>query len=247
MAAALLIIVAAFAAGALNAIAGGGSFLTFPALVFAGVAPVAANATSTVALFPAQASASWGYRHDIGGITEISLPVLAVLSLIGGGIGALLLLLTPNSLFSAIVPWLLCFATVVFAVGSFAPGVMSSLSLGRIGIHVVQFFIAIYGGYFGGGIGILMLAGLTLFGMRDIHAMNGLKILLAGVMNATAVVTFVVAGVVHWPQALMMAASSIFGGYAGAIYGKRLDPRHIKTGVVILGAGLTVYFFYHGA
>src|SRR3954468_9076275 len=172
-----LLVLAAFAAGVVNAIAGGGAFITFPALVFAGVPPVAANASSTVALFPGQATSALAYRRDILGISEFGLPSFIGLSLVGGLVGAVLLLYTPNAVFADLVPWLMLFATVVLAVGNFAPkGVAARMRLSGPAVLVVQFVISVYGGYFGGGIGFLMLAALTLFGMSDIHAMNGLKV-----------------------------------------------------------------------
>ncbi|MCG5243948.1 sulfite exporter TauE/SafE family protein [Azospirillum doebereinerae] len=242
-----LLMVAAFASGALNAVAGGGAFITFPALLFAGVPPVSANASSTVALFPGQAASSWAYRREIGGVAEVNVTQFAILSLIGGLVGAVLLLVTPNALFADFVPWLLAFATGVFAIGHYAPGVVSRLRLGGRGVLVVQFLIAVYGGYFGGGIGFLMLAALTLFGLRDIHAMNGLRILLAMLMNGAALAAFAFAGAVSWPETLAMAVAAVAGGYAGAIGAKRVDPRRLKTGVVLIGAALTLYFFAKGA
>ncbi|SMH48288.1 hypothetical protein SAMN02982994_2794 [Azospirillum lipoferum] len=241
-----LLMMAGFASGALNAVAGGGAFITFPALLFAGVPPVSANASSTVALFPGQAASSWAYRRDIGAVSEVNLPQFAALSLIGGLIGALLLLVTPNALFADFVPWLLLFATSVFAVGHYAPGVVARLRLGGRGVLAVQFLISIYGGYFGGGIGFLMLAALTLFGLRDIHAMNGLRILLAMLMNGAAVAAFAVSGAVSWPETLAMAVAAVAGGYVGALGAKRVDPKRLKTGVVAIGAALTAYFFAKG-
>ncbi|HEY0522320.1 MAG TPA: sulfite exporter TauE/SafE family protein [Stellaceae bacterium] len=244
----ILLMLAAFTSGVLNAIAGGGAFITFPALLFAGVPPVGANATSTVALFPGQAASAWAYRQDIGDVREVSVIAFVVLSLIGGLIGALLLLFTSNAVFARLVPWLLLFATLVFAAGNFmGKGVAAGrVRLGHRGVLVTQFLISIYGGYFGGGIGFLMLAALTLFGMRDIHAMNGLKILLATLMNGAAVIAFAIAGIVHWPETLAMAAASVVGGYVGALGAKRVDQRVIKGCVIALGAALTVYFFWHG-
>jgi uncharacterized membrane protein YfcA len=243
----LILAAAAFAAGVLNAVAGGGAFVTFPALLLAGVPPVAANATSTVALFPGQVTSALAYRNDIGGITEFRVSAFIALSMIGGLLGALLLLLTPNAVFAGLVPWLLLFATSVFAIGNFMPGATRRLSLSHRGVLGVQFVIAVYGGYFGGGIGILMLAALTLFGMRDINAMNGLKVLLAALMNGAAVIAFIVSGIVDWPEALVMAVSSIAGGYVGALGAKRVDQRLIKGFVVVLGVALTIYFFVRGA
>jgi uncharacterized membrane protein YfcA len=243
----LILAAAAFTAGVLNAVAGGGAFVTFPALLLAGVPPVAANASSTVALFPGQATSAFAYRNDIGGITEFRVSVFIALSVVGGLVGALLLLLTPNAVFAGLVPFLLLFATSVFAIGNFVPGATRRLSLSHGGVLAVQFVISVYGGYFGGGIGILMLAALTLFGMRDINAMNGLKVLLAALMNGAAVIAFIVSGIVHWPETLVMAVSSIAGGYVGALGAKRVDQRAIKGFVVVLGVALTVYFFVRGA
>lgn len=243
----LVLMLAAFCSGALNAVAGGGAFITFPALLFAGVPPVAANASSTVALFPGQAASSWAYRREIAAGGQVNVPVFAVLSLVGGLVGALLLLVTPNATFARFVPWLLLFATSVFAIGAYAPGIVSRLRLGGRSVLAVQFLISIYGGYFGGGIGFLMLAALTLFGLRDIHAMNGLRLLLAMLMNAAAVGTFIVAGAVSWPETVAMALAAVAGGYAGAIGAKRVDPKLLKTLVVIIGTLLTLYFFAKGA
>ena len=162
-------------------------------------------------------------------------------------LGALLLLSTPSSIFAGLVPWLVLFATIVFAVGNFAPlEVIQRLKFGPRGALVAHFIISIYGGYFGGGIGFLMLAALTLYGMRDINAMNGLKMALVGVMTITAIAAFVVADVVRWPEALPMLVSSVVGGYVAAHAAQRLDQRLIKGFIVVLGAGLTAFFFWHG-
>ena len=243
----IVLTVAAFLGGALNALAGGGSLVTFPALLFAGLNPIDANATSVVALFPGTFSSVWAYRRSILGITEVSVTGFVILSLLGGLVGALLLLFTPTSVFAGLVPWLVLFATIVFAVGNFAPlEVIRRLKVGPRGALVVHFIISIYGGYFGGGIGFLMLAALTLFGMRDINAMNGLKMALVGVMTVTATVAFVIADVVRWPEAFPMLVASVVGGYVAAKGAQRLDQRLIKGFVVVLGAGLTVFFFWRG-
>jgi len=240
-----LLVLAAFAAGVVNAIAGGGAFITFPALVFAGVPPVAANASSTVALFPGQATSALAYRRDILGISEFGLPSFIGLSLAGGLVGAVLLLYTPNAIFADLVPWLMLFATVVFAVGNFAPkGVAARMRLSGPAVLVVQFIISIYGGYFGGGIGFLMLAALTLFGMTNIHAMNGLKILLATLMNGAAVAAFIVAGAVYWPQTLPMAVASILGGWVGVHGARRINQKHLKLIVVSIATAMTIWFFW---
>ncbi|MFC5359961.1 sulfite exporter TauE/SafE family protein [Azospirillum himalayense] len=247
MLAMVLLMVAAFASGVLNAVAGGGAFITFPALLFAGVPPVSANVSSTVALFPGQMASAWAYRNEIRGVTEVSVTAFSVVSLVGGVVGAVLLLTTPDRAFAGLVPWLLLFATAVFAVGSFMPALAARLRLNGRSVLVVQFVIAVYGGYFGGGIGFLMLAALTLFGLRDIHAMNGLRILLAALMNGAAVAAFCLSDAVSWPETAVMAVSAIAGGYAGAHAAKRVSRDVMKWVVVSIGVGLTLYFFIRGA
>jgi len=243
----VILIAAAFLGGALNSLAGGGTLVTFPALLFAGLNPIDANASSVVALFSGTFAGAWAYRRNILAVAEFSVLGLFVLSLVGGLIGALLLLWTPTTIFASLVPWLILFATVVFAIGHFAPvGAIQRIQLGPRRALVPLFLIAIYGGYFGGGIGFLMLAAFTLFGMRDIHAMNGLKMGLVGVMTITAVVTFIAANVVRWPEVLPMFASSAVGSYMAAHWAQRLDQRLIKGFVIVLGVGLTIYFAWRG-
>lgn len=240
----LLLIAAALGAGLMNSVAGGGSFLTFPALVFTGVPSIIANATSTVALFPGALASAWAYRHDFRGLEKIPLkPALAV-SIAGGIVGALLLLFTSQKTFDVIIPWLMLAATVVFAMG---PRVMRKLKrqswMGPKTLIVLQFFAGIYGGYFGGAVGIIMLAVWSLAGLRDIHAMNGGRTLLGGVMNAAAVVCFVAAGKVWWLQTSMMLVAAVAGGYAGARFAKRMNPAWVRGLVIIIGTMVTVAFF----
>ena len=244
----LILIAAAFIGGALNSLAGGGTLVTFPALLFAGLNPIDANASSVVALFPGTFAGAWAYRRSILAVAEFSLAGFLALSLVGGLVGALLLLFTPVSIFAGLVPWLILFATLVFAAGNFAPlKMMERIRLGRRGALAALFVIAIYGGYFGGGIGFLMLAAFTLFGMRDINAMNGLKMALVGLMTVAAIVAFIAADVVRWPQTLPMLASSVVGSYAAAHWAQRLDQRLVKAVVIVLGTGLTAYFLWRGA
>ncbi|AWK87401.1 sulfite exporter TauE/SafE family protein [Azospirillum thermophilum] len=244
----LLLIVSAFFAGVLNAVAGGGSFLTFPALVLAGVPPLNANATSTVAVSPGALASAYGYRRELGRITEIDLPVFLGVSLVGGLLGALLLLWTPERLFEAIVPWLLLFATVLFAFGpKISTWVRQNFHVGHGAVLVAQFLIAIYGGYFGGGIGILILATLGVFGLTDLHAMNGLKALVSGCLNAVAVVAFVVGGAVYWTEGLIMLVAAMAGGYAGASVARRIPPPILRKFVILVGVVMTVYFFIEKA
>ena len=211
----------------MNVLAGGGSFLTLPAMIAAGLTALGANASSTVALFPAQAVTTVLARKDMAlpdDAEGVSVKALGAISLVGGFFGALLLLVTPPGLFTEIVPWLILFATGVFARGrQISEGAMG-LRLGRRGIYAVQAVVAIYGGYFGGGIGILMLAALTIFGMRDMRAMNSLKILLATLMNVAAVGTFIVAGLVQWPATIVLGVAAVLGGVAGIAANKRVPP-----------------------
>jgi hypothetical protein len=237
---------AAFLGGALNSLAGGGTLVTFPALLFAGLSPIDANASSVVALFPGTFAGAWAFRHSILAIREFSVRGFLVLGLVGGLIGACLLLYTPPTLFAGLVPYLLLFATLVFAIGNFAPlQVIQRVAIGPKGALATLFVIAIYGGYFGGGIGFLMLAAFTLFGMRDINAMNGLKMALVGVMSIAAIVAFIIADVVRWPQTTPMLAGSILGSYIAARWSQRVDQRLIKAFVFVFGLALTGYFLWH--
>lgn len=241
----VLIAAAGFAAGAINSIAGGGSFLTFPALVFAGLPAVAANASNTVALVPGAVSSGVAYREDIRLLNERDLKWWFAVSLLGGAIGAWLLLVTSDRTFRQIAPWLLLFATVLFAFGT-----QISLALkGRLyGNRVVMLLlllpIAIYGGYFGGGIGIMILAAFRLYGLTEIHAMNGIKTLLSACLNGIASLMFIVAHDVWWKETLFMMMTGILGGYAGPILARRMSPPLIRTIVIGVGILMTIYFFH---
>ena len=238
---------AAFVAGIINALAGGGSLVTFPALLFAGLNPIDANASSVVALISGTFSGAWAYRDKILDVREVNVTSFLVVSLVGGLLGALLLLWTPTAVFAGLVPWLVLFSTAVFAAGNFAPlELIQRLSIGPRTAIAVHFVISLYGGYFGGGIGFLMLAALTLYGMRDINAMNGLKMMLVGLMGLTSIVAFAIADVIRWPETVPMLIASLIGGYVGAHGARQVDQRLIKGFVVVLGGGLTVYFFWHG-
>ncbi|GHO85627.1 sulfite exporter TauE/SafE family protein [Dictyobacter formicarum] len=247
----LLLFLVAVIGGTLNAVAGGGSFFTFPALIFAGVPPIPANATSTVAIWPGSVASVGAYRRELKVIERSLLIILVVTSLIGGILGALLLLITPPSIFTTLLPYLLLIATLLFAFSGPVTRRLrmqrvekSSLSIGHlIGISVAQLIIAIYGGYFGGGIGILMLATLALMGLENIHIMNGLKTLLASCINGVAVITFIVAGAVYWPEAIVMVVGAIVGGYGGAYFARKIDQKWIRLFVIVVGFAMTLYFF----
>jgi len=242
----LVLILASFAAGVQNALAGGGSFLTFPALLFAGLDPRAANIASTIALFPGQVATGLAGRADVAGAEGISFRMLLWISLVGGALGAVLLLVTPVSVFTRLVPYLVLFATVVFAWGSFfrkPPGNGAKPALGRHSAMVVQFCIAIYGGYFGGGIGILMLAALTAAGL-GLRVAGATKNVLAAVMNASAVAIFLVqTRVLPWPLIACVAVPAIVGGQIGAHLLHRVNEKVLRIAIVCIGLALTVGLF----
>jgi uncharacterized membrane protein YfcA len=240
----LLLAGTALIAGTQNALAGGGSFITFPALLFFGMGARAANITSTVALFPGQVTTGWAGRAHVSGAEGLSFHRLVVISLIGGVVGALLLLATPESFFERLVPFLVLFATGVFAWGSFFRKKGDGQAhLSPLGASAAQMAIAIYGGYFGGGIGMLMLAALTLAGLPVVRA-GATKNVLAGVMNASAVAIFLFSHQVHWLYAAVLGVGAICGGLLGAWTLKRVDARLLRIGVVVLGIALTIGLFW---
>jgi uncharacterized membrane protein YfcA len=242
----IVLVLAGLWAGAQNALAGGGSFVTLPALIFTGVDARAANITSTIALFPGQVATGLAGRRLVSGAERLSFRALFVISLAGGALGAALLLATPPKLFARLLPWLVLAATALFAWGSF--GRSSSQErrpLAPSAAALAQFFIAIYGGYFGGGIGFLMLAALTLAGL-PVRAAGATKNVLAGVMNASAVVIFLFSGEVRWLAAVILGAGALIGGLAGAWALRRVNEKALRVGVVVLGLALTVALFWRG-
>ncbi len=238
-----LIVLAGLWAGLQNSLAGGGSFITLPALIVSGMSPLAANITSTVALFPAQVTTGWASRTMVRGAGTLSFRTLFAISIVGGALGGLLLLETPSSIFSRLVPWLVLFATTVFTWGSFfrKPG-QTSVHLGPVTTAIAQFLIAIYGGYFGGGIGFLMMAALTMAGLSPRHAAST-KNALAGVMNASAVVLFLTSPQLHWFAAIALGAGAIVGGLLGSWALQRVNERVLRIGIVGIGIALTVGLF----
>jgi uncharacterized membrane protein YfcA len=243
----IVLFLAGIWAGAQNALAGGGSFVTLPALILSGLDARTANITSTIALFPGQVTTGFAGRKLVSGAERLSFRALVVISLAGGVLGALLLLATPPSFFARLVPWLVLFATGVFAWGSFlrrAPE--NGLALGPLRAGGAQFLIAIYGGYFGGGIGFLMLAALTIAGL-PVRTAGATKNVLAAVMNASAVLIFVFSHDVRWLQALVLGVGAIGGGLLGAWLLKRVNEKLLRIGVVILGVALTIGLFLRAA
>lgn len=238
-----LVFLAGLWAGLQNSLAGGGSFVTLPALMLSGMSPLAANITSTVALFPGQVTSGLAGRGLVTGAGRLPFKALFVISILGGAVGGLLLLNTPSSIFARLVPWLVLFATVVFAWGSFKrKSTGPKAHLGPVTAAVAQFLIAIYGGYFGGGIGFLMLAALTMAGLPARNA-GATKNALAGVMNASAVLLFVTSPEVHWLEAVVLGTGAILGGLAGAWALHRVNERLLRIGVVAIGVCLTVGLF----
>src|SRR5437660_5677228 len=239
----LLLIAAALGAGLMNSVAGGGSFLTFPALVFTGVPSIIANATSTVALCPGVLASAWAYRKEFGAL-KIPLKPAVVVSIAGGITGALLLLFTAQRTFDVIIPWLLLAATIAFAIGPrVTRAVRRKLWIGPKTLIVAQFLLGVYGGYFGGAIGIIMLAAWSLAGLRDIHAMNAGRTLLGGIMNAAAIVCFIIAGKVWWIQTSMMLAGAVTGGYIGARLARRVNPSLVRAAIIVVSVFVTIAFF----
>ncbi len=239
---------AGFLAGAMNAAAGGGSFVSFPALVLAGVPPVYANASSTVALFPGAVTSGWAYRHALSGVGGVTLPVLLMVSVAGGLLGAVLLLATPSGAFNVLVPWLLLLATLAFAFGRQVGAVLRRvLRIGRATTLAAQFLLAVYGGYFGGAVGIMMMAVWGLLGADDLRQMNPTKTVLVGAMNGMAVLYFIAAGAVVWPQTLAMLFAAALGGYLGARGAMRLDVRWLRAGVIAISGAVTLSFFLRGS
>ena len=245
---ALLLFCAGLLGGALNAVAGGGSFIGFPSLLFSGVPAIPANATNTVALWTGLGFSGGAFRHHLN-VRRRVLFSLAATSIAGGILGALLLLHTPGEKFLRIIPWLMLFAVLLFI---FGPKIIPTRETrvvhdpGTGAILAASFFqllVAIYGGYFGGGMGFVILAMLTVFGMADIHEMNAFKIVLSTSTNGVAVLIFILKHAVYWPQALVMICGAALGGYFGAHYSLRLPKLWVRWFVIAVGSGMTTYFF----
>lgn len=240
----MLIGSAAFFAGFLNAIAGGGTFLTLPALIFAGVPPVAANATSTLAVLPGYLGAAFGFRHELAQLQRRETVTLTIVSLAGGLVGAGLLLVTSNQAFQLLIPWLLLFATIAFALGDRAQSWLIQRGIdGRDHLSTVVFGVSVYGGYFNGGLGIVLMACLTVAGIHGLSLINGLKNYISLVLCLISAVTFSVAGIVSWKYALLMMCLATVGGYAGAIASKRVPKQIVRVSVIVIGLGMSILFF----
>lgn len=252
---------AAFVAGMMNSVAGGGTLVTFPMLVWLGLDPIRANVTCTVALWPGSLGAMVGFRRELGDRRRWML-LLGLPSIVGGLLGARLLLLTPSPLFASIVPFLILFATALFAISEPLMGLMGFSRRMRAGEKpeaeidrnritspwilaiVFQFLVSIYGGYFGAGMGILMLAAMGLMGLTDIHQMNGLKNFFAVCINVIAAAYFILSGQVAWSYAVVMTVGAIAGGYGGAGLARRLGRGFVKRAVILIGLAMAVSLFF---
>jgi hypothetical protein len=249
---AIFLLIAAGIAGALNAVAGGGSFISFPALLFIRIPAVAANATNTVALWPGLAASTLAYLKRLNAPLRVLVPLL-VTSIAGGWAGALLLLKTPQHTFLRLVPWLLLGGTLLFAFGNSIRAIAGKTAIvddlrkiswqAIVVSSVAELLLSVYGGYFGAGIGFVTLAMLSMLGMRDIHAMGAIRTLLAVAINAAAVITFIVAGAVLWPQCAVMVGGSLVGGWFGARYAQKADPGKMRAVVIGVGLLMSAYFF----
>jgi uncharacterized protein len=238
---------AGFLGGAMNALAGGGSFVTLPALIAAGVPSVPANASSTVALYPAGAASAWVYRDTLRAVEGVPILPSLIMTLIGGLVGALLLIYTPSTLFDRVLPWLLLAAALTLAFGPrLGPALRARFVAGPVTVLAIQFLLGIYGGYFGGAVGLMMMAVWSLLAGADIKALNPHRTLMVTAANTAALVSFVVAGVVWWPQTLALGLGAIVGGYGGALIGKRLPAAVVRTGTIALAFAITAAFFVRG-
>jgi len=246
----LFLFCAALVAGLLNSVAGGGSFISFPALLFTGMPAIPANATNTLAVWPGTVASTVAYRNAFNAqARRLLLPLIAI-GIIGGVIGARVLLVTPQTTFLHLIPWLMLMATLLFMAGpritAWVKGrgeerkTSSALTVAGLFLALL---ISIYIGYFGAGVGILLLSLLALMGMDDIHAMNGVKVLLVSIVNGVAILTFIVAKVIIWPQALLMVVGSLIGGYGGAYFAQKMHPMHVRWVVIVVGFGMATYFF----
>jgi len=247
----LLLFSAAMIAGMMNAVAGGGTLVTFPALIWSGRPEIIANATSTLALVPGTVASAYGYRAELNKAPRKYL-YLMIPSVAGGLIGAALLRRTPPATFAALVPFLILFATILFMLQgtvqrwlrSVATADRESTASWMISAGFYQFLVAVYGGYFGAGIGILMLAALGLMGLSDIHQMNGLKNILGSATNMVAATYFVFAGMVDWPSAALMAAGAIIGGYGAAGIARKIGQKAVRRIVIVTGFAMTISLMF---
>jgi uncharacterized membrane protein YfcA len=240
----VLVAAAGLIAGMMNALAGGGTFVTLPALIAAGVSSVNANTTSTVALFPGQLTSTWAYRDGLGSIGSVPLRSLLIATFVGGALGAVLLLRTPIRTFDVVLPWLLLIATATLAFGSrLGEMLRRRWRIGAPAVLAVQFCLGVYGGYFGGGVGIMMMAVWSLLSDRTLKSFNAPRTLLVCAANTVAVLIFIAAGAVRWREGLILLAAAILGAYCGSLIGRRGPAGAIRAVTLWLSVGITLAFF----
>ena len=241
----LFIAAAGVLGGAMNALAGGGSFVTLPVLVAAGVPSLNANATNTVALVPSALASAFAYRHDFEGFEGVKLSAMAIVSVIGGAIGAVLLLYTPQSVFDKMFPFLLLFGVLVFAFGrKLGEELRRRMAVHPHTLPAVQFVLGIYGGYFGGAVGVMMLAAWSVLTAAPINTMQATRNLLNASMNAMASLLFLLGGLVYWKPMAVLLISSTIGGYLASHFGRRLNPAHARIAISCLNAGIVMVVFW---
>ena len=241
----LIVAGAGLLAGAMNAVAGGGSFITLPALIAAGVPSLNANATSTVALVPSALASAYAYRRDFQGFDGVRLTTMAIISVIGGALGAILLIVTPQSVFDHLFPFLLLFGALVFSFGrSLGDVLRRHITVHASALPVMQFFLGIYGGYFGGAVGVMMLATWTILTRTSINNMQATRHLLNAAMNTTASILMIASGLIYWPHMAVMLVTAIIGGYVAAVFGRRLDQKMARVVISILNFTVVALIFW---
>lgn len=250
--------VAGFLGGFLNAIAGGGSFITLPALIFVGVAPISANATGTAALLPGYIASAWRFRKDVELPANLSFTKITLIAIIGGCLGALTLLMSSDTLFSSLIPWLILFATIAFIVGprlltkkvsqTNSAGVLIKPTRKQIiNSALIVLGVCIYGGYFNGGLGIIILAALGLMGQTNLHGMNGLKNVLSAILTAVAVCVYAAGDTISLKYLLVVGVCAVVGGYAGASVAYKVSQKYLRYFIVFIGLLMSAAFFYKNA
>jgi len=250
----LFLFAAGFFGGVLNSIAGGGSFITFPALLFVGVPPISANATNTFASCSGYLSGAYAFRSDLAA-HKAELPGFLIISLIGGITGAWLLLQTPETLFRQAIPWLLLFATLLFIFGGRLNNLLKQLgsmhrhasSIGKFLLMLLLLGVSVYGGFFNAGLGIIILSYLALAGYSNINAMNGLKLLVSAAVSLIAIMLFVYHGAIAWYEGTFVLLGTLAGGYVAAHLSRRLPQEYVRAFVIAASVGITSWFFYDAA
>ena len=241
----VIVAAAGLLAGAMNAIAGGGSFITLPALIAAGVPSLNANATSTVALVPSALASAYAYRRDFQGFEGVRLATMAIISVIGGALGAILLIVTPQSVFDHLFPFLLLFGALVFSFGRSLGDVLRRHgNVHASALPIMQFFLGIYGGYFGGAVGVMMLATWTILTRTSINNMQATRHLLNASMNTTASILMIASGLIYWKHMAVMLVTAIVGGYVAAVFGRRLDQQMARVVISILNFVVVALIFW---